>query len=253
MFTVLKTRLMQKHRTMSYPAGAPPELPDKFPGRPVIKEDACPEGCRACAEVCPVAAVDLDEGGIKGLDTGLCIFCRACEAVCPSRAISFQGDHRLARANREELIVRQGPAPVDRRDGIEAGRPFRRSLKLRQVSAGGCGACEADSNVLCTPAWDMGRFGIQFTASPRHADGILVTGPVTKNMHSALLDTWVAVPAPKVLIAVGACAISGGLFPGHREQSGGVASMLPVDLFVPGCPPHPLTILDGLLLLQGRI
>jgi Ni,Fe-hydrogenase III small subunit len=121
------------------------------------------------------------------------------------------------------------------------------------VSAGGCNACEADVNVLTTVVFDLGRFGIQFVASPRHADGLLITGPVTQNMRLALLKTWEAVPAPKLVIAVGACAIAGGPFRGHAEVVHGAEGLLPVSLFVPGCPPHPLTILDGLLRLLGRL
>ncbi len=132
-------------------------------------------------------------------------------------------------------------------------RLLGRSLKLRVVSAGGCNACEADTNVLTTIGWDVGRFGIQYVASPRHADGLLITGPVTKNMRTALEKTYDAVPAPKIVIAVGACAISGGPYIDHPEQHNGAASCVPVDLFVPGCPPHPLTILDGLLRLVGRL
>jgi Ni,Fe-hydrogenase III small subunit len=139
---------------------------------------------------------------------------------------------------------------------------FGKSLKFRQVSAGGCGACEADTNVLNTIGWDLGRFGISFVASPRHADGLLITGPVTKNMQLALQKTYAAVPAPKIVIAVGACAISGGPYINHDEQlngadnvipAGGADKAIPVDLYIPGCPPHPLTILDGLLRFVGAI
>jgi Ni,Fe-hydrogenase III small subunit len=130
---------------------------------------------------------------------------------------------------------------------------FGRSLKLRQVSAGGCNACESDVNVLGTVVFDLGRFGIQFVASPRHADGLLITGPVTANMRTALLKTYEATPAPKLVIAVGACAISGGPYEGHAEVSDGASALLPVDLLIPGCPPHPLTTLDGLLRLLGRL
>jgi Ni,Fe-hydrogenase III small subunit len=132
-------------------------------------------------------------------------------------------------------------------------RLFGRSLKLRQVSAGGCNACEGDVNVLNTVVFDLGRFGIQFVASPRHADGLLITGPITRNMELALGKTYDAVPAPKLVIAVGACAISGGPYAGHAEQRDGADRVVPVDLYVPGCPPHPLTILDGLLRLLDRL
>jgi Ni,Fe-hydrogenase III small subunit len=125
-------------------------------------------------------------------------------------------------------------------------------LKLRQVSAGGCNGCEAELNVLSTVVFDLARFGIQFVASPRHADGILITGPVTANMKQALYDMYEAVPSPKIVIAVGACAISGGPFAGADASLGGVPTDLKVDLYVPGCPPHPFTILEGLLRLLGK-
>jgi len=127
---------------------------------------------------------------------------------------------------------------------------FARSLKLREVSAGGCMACEADVNVLGTLIYDLGRFGIEYAASPRHADGLLVTGPVDENMRKALLDTWEATPEPKIVIAVGTCAISGGTFSCGRENCLGVEDVLPkgsVDVYVPGCPPNPWSILDGIL------
>ena len=107
--------------------------------------------------------------------------------------------------------------------------------------------------MLSTVGWDLGRFGIQFVASPRHADGLLITGPVTQNMELALKKTYDAVPEPKIVIAVGACAISGGPYIDHAQVNNGAEAVVPVDLYIPGCPPHPLTILDGLLRLIGRI
>jgi Ni,Fe-hydrogenase III small subunit len=167
--------------------------------------------------------------------------------------VTFTGEYRLAASLREDLVVASGspafaPVLVERARAL-----FGRSLKLRQVSAGGCNACEAECNVLGTPAWDFGRFGIQFVASPRHADGLLITGPVTANMRLAVEKTLAAVPTPKLVIAVGACAISGGPYLGHPEAHDGAASVVPVDLFIPGCPPHPITILDGMLRLLGRL
>ena len=160
---------------------------------------------------------------------------------------------RRAQNCREDLVLHG--QTLKRADALDekSRRLFGRSLKLRQVSAAGCNACEADLNVLNTIVFDLGRFGIQFVASPRHADGIVVTGPVSENMRTALLDTYAAVPAPKLVIAVGACAISGGPYADNAEVHNGCASLVPVDLFVPGCPPHPLTILDGLLRLLGRL
>ncbi|MFZ2491057.1 MAG: hydrogenase, partial [Thermoanaerobaculia bacterium] len=132
-------------------------------------------------------------------------------------------------------------------------RLFGRSLKLRVVSAGDCNGCAADVNVLGTIGWDIGRFGIQYVASPRHADGLVLLGPIPENMRLAVQKTYDAIPDPKIVVAIGACAISGGIYNGHPEQHDGAESMLPVDLFIPGCPPHPLTILDGYLRLLGRL
>ena len=196
----------------------------------------------------PTQAIDRDEAsGAVSLDTGRCLFCRDCEQACGPGAIVFSREFRLAASRREDLVVRDGqPVPAVRIDD-QRHRVLGRSLRLRQVSAGGCNACEADTNVLNTVGWDLGRFGIQFVASPRHADGLLITGPVTENMRLALEKTYQAVPEPKIVIAVGACAISGGPYLGHPEAHDGAAAIVPVDVFVPGCPPHPLTILQALL------
>jgi Ni,Fe-hydrogenase III small subunit len=187
---------------------------------------------------------------------GRCLFCADCVDACPTDAIAFSPDFRLAERARKNLVVssRNGNRSEDR--GLELGselrRLFGRSLKLRQVSAGGCNGCEADVNVLGTVVFDLGRFGIQYVASPRHADGLLITGPVTENMREALRKTYDAVPEPRIVIAVGACAISGGPYIGHCEAHDGADSTVPVDLYVPGCPPHPFTILEGLIGLLGQ-
>ncbi len=249
MLNALIARWRQGHHTFRYPQGEPPPLPDRFRGAPTVDRVRCAGDCRHCAERCPTTA--LAPGG--EVDLGKCLFCGECQAACPNGAITYTADHRLATDRREDLRRVPGE-PARLATGLEERRRklYGFSLKLRQVSAGGCNACEADSNVLTTLAWDLGRFGIQFVASPRHADGILVTGPVSAQMREALLTTYAAVPEPRVVIAVGACAISGGPFAGHEEVAESLDRLVPVDLYIPGCPPHPLTILDGLLRLLGR-
>lgn len=227
-------------------------MPDRFRGLPVIDAAKCKDGCQACADACPTGAVTID-GGKPRIDLGRCLFCVDCVEACPEEAIRYTTEYRLATRRREDLVIDGQEHKLAEALEEKSRRLFGRSLKLRQVSAAGCNACEADLNVLSTIVFDLGRFGIQFVASPRHADGIVVTGPVSENMRSALLTTYEAVPAPKLVIAVGACAISGGPYIDNPEVHNGCGALVPVDLFIPGCPPHPLTILDGLLRLLGRL
>jgi Ni,Fe-hydrogenase III small subunit/ferredoxin len=249
MLKIVRERLRQGHRTGRFPAEEP-LLPERFRGAPQFDPARCPAGCRDCAERCPFGALRTDSGQLR-IDLGLCLFCADCHA-CPHGALTFSRDYRLAARRREDLLAgAAGHRLAAALDG-EMLRLFGRSLKLRQVSAGGCNACEADLNVLNTLVFDLARFGIQFVASPRHADGLLVTGPVTENMRSALLDSYAALPAPKLVIASGACAIGGGPFRGSPEVHDGIGDLLPVDLYIPGCPPHPYTALDGLLCLLGK-
>lgn len=249
MLKVLLARLKQGHRTIAYPDGPAPDV--RMRGAPALDTSKCTGGCRECALSCPTGAL-LRDGGLS-IDLGRCLFCADCAGACPSGAITFTNDYRLAARRREDLITEGGALRLAEALDVKSRKLFGRSLRLRQVSAGGCNACEADSNVLTTVGWDIGRFGIQFVASPRHADGLLITGPVTENMRLALEKTYEATGKPKIIIAVGACAISGGVYAGHPEQHDGAGKTVPVDLFVPGCPPHPLTILDGMLRLLGRL
>lgn len=286
MLDILIERLRQKKRTVPFPAGAP-VLPPLFRGRPFIDAQRCKalagKDCALCLADCPTGALALGPDG-PALDMGLCSFCGACAANCPDEAIVFTADWRLASTEREALIIRPaayaapdaaGQAFAVRQSFPEGGgrefllpelplksyaelcSGFARSFRLRQVTAAGCGACEADLNVLATVVFDISRFGMDFVASPRHADGLALTGPAPKNMREALLKCYTAMPAPKPVIAVGACAISGGLFRSEKEKGRGQHNFggeahVPVDLFIPGCPPHPYTSLDGLLRFIGR-
>lgn len=261
MFKILTERLHQKFRTVPYPA-KDPVLPSRFRGRPVlhtVPATAMDGMATAAADACPTGAFRQDAEGPR-LDMGLCLFCGACATAAPG-FITFDGGHRMAGLSREELLVRPGlpgDTPQGRTAIPEAITPdsirklFKRSFRIREVSAAGCNACEADCNVLTTVVFDLARFGIDFVASPRHADAVLVTGPVPRNMHLALRKCYDAMPGPKVVIAVGACAISGGLFKDMNQESIGVSPHLPIDLFIPGCPPSPYTILNGLLRFLER-
>jgi len=251
MLSAILARIRQGHRTTRYPL-EPVTLPERFRGYPRFSGQPCPQGCRKCADACPFGAITREPS--LSLDMGKCLFCVRCEQSCPEGVISFSNDARLAVNRREDAVVGMDTERVLAK-ALDAKMLslFGRSIKFREVSAGGCNACEADTNVLSTIGWDLGRFGIQFVASPRHADGLWVTGPVSMHMVKAMLLTYDAIPSPKIVVACGACAINGGPFMGSPEVLNGVDGTIPVDLYIPGCPPHPVTILDGLLRMLGKI
>ncbi len=243
MIKTLQNRYEQGYRTSRYPK-EPIQLPERYRGRPQIVPDAPAELAARCAAACPQEAINAES---KRIDMGRCVFCGTCERLSEGRFVTFTQDFEIATAQKEHLVTDGSlPALADHAKQ-HFKKLFGRSLQLRQVSAAGCNACEADLNVLATPFFDLARFGINFVASPRHADAIVVTGPISRNMKTALLQTYEAVPAPKAVIAVGSCTLSGGPFRGSPEITEGLDQLLPVDLFIPGCPPHPLTNLHAFL------
>jgi Ni,Fe-hydrogenase III small subunit len=251
MLKYLRARLRQGIRTSTFPSGEA-DFPERFRGRPSLEVNKCPGGCATCGDTMPSALLRGSADGVA-LDVGASLFAPEESEACPHGAISFTTDYRMATGTREALVTPTGEVALAQQLETRMLRLFGRSLRLRSVAAGSCNGCEAELVALNNVVFDMARFGIQFVASPRHADGIVITGAVSQNMRSAVYQAYEATPDPKLVIAVGACAINGGPFRGSPEVAGGVPSDLAVDLWIPGCPPHPLTVLDGLLRLLGQI
>lgn len=224
---------------------------ERFRGLPVISEEITPKEIESVSALCPVNAIDRQNGAI---DLGRCAFCNECALLLPER-IRFMNDYRIASNKRDDLIImpgRKGPLRIDesavRKD---VRKLFRKALKLRQVSAGGDNSCEMELAATGNVNFDFGRYGVEFVASPRHADGIVITGPITENMFRALELTYDAVPSPKIIILVGADAISGGIFDGSPALNRSFLSNHITDLYVPGNPAHPLTFINGVMDLLG--
>jgi Ni,Fe-hydrogenase III small subunit/formate hydrogenlyase subunit 6/NADH:ubiquinone oxidoreductase subunit I len=273
MFETIRQSLKTGVVTTSYPQ-TPAEVSSRARGRPEIDWEQWKDA-RPAAAICPTGAIEIHDGPAgrtATLDLGKCIFCGLCADVDP--AIRMTSVCELAAGSREELQhtaryrlnddgthhrLLEAPAKEELLEA--AGRQLRasiqsvlgRSLHIRQVDAGSCNGCEMEIHGLNSPVYDLERFGIHFVASPRHADMLLVTGPVTRNMELALRKTYDATPEPRLVVAVGACGCSGGIFGRNYATCGGVDSVIPVDVYIPGCPPNPHALLHGILLAIGRL
>lgn len=272
MLGIINTSLRTGTLTEADPFGARASF-----GFPVMDFSRC-TACEECVGACPTGAIRAVQPAPErreiSLSYGACIQCRACVAACPEGAIGVSPEIEVC-AYRRDQLSRTASFDVDpvtgqaafRRIELDAGLGLAeaaaslkarirgrlgRSLHVRQVDAGSCNGCELEIAATTNPFYDLERFGIHFVASPRHADALLVTGPVTRNMEIALRRTYDAAPEPRVVVAVGACGCSGGIFgEGTYAAIGGVDRVLPVDVYVPGCPPRPQAILNGLLVAMG--
>jgi Ni,Fe-hydrogenase III small subunit/Fe-S-cluster-containing hydrogenase component 2 len=285
MFEILRQSLKTGVVTTAYPK-TPPEISSRARGKPEI-DWANWKDARPATAICPTGAISYED--VKGqrvarLDLAKCIFCGLCADVDP--AIRMTNVCECATRRRDDLLTSAGyrlktdgahehlvsppsvaipprneisPMQRESLDALgqkikeRADKIFGRSLHIREVDAGSCNGCEVEIVGLNSPVYDIERFGIHFVASPRHADMLLVTGPVTRNMELALRKTYDAMPAPRIVVAVGACGCSGGIFGQNYASLGGVDQVTPVDVYIPGCPPNPHALLHGILLAVGRL
>jgi Ni,Fe-hydrogenase III small subunit len=244
-------RILSDHGKQFIPDLRKQPVSERFRGLPVISGDITVNEIKAVSDLCPVSAIDRQSGAI---DLGKCAFCNECALFLPGK-IRFTNDYRIASNKREDLVIRPGQAGALRIDEKvirkDVRRLFRRGLKLREVSAGGDNSCEMELSATGNVNFDFGRYGVEFVASPRHADGIVITGPVTENMAAALEICNDAVPSPKIIILAGTDAISGGIFEGSPALNRSFIDNHHIDLYVPGNPAHPLTFINGVMDLLG--
>lgn len=251
MFDTLKTKFIHGNQFIKDIKNAP--IKSQFRGLPILDGTNC-NSCNKCLSVCPTNALKLNP---MSIDLGKCTLCGACKNVCEKNAINFSNIYKLSSTSRDKLIIDEEITPeIYEKIAIDVKKEitsvFSRSLKLRQVSAGGCNGCEMELNACSNINFDMGRFGIDFVASPRHADGIVITGPISKNMAYALENCYNSVPNPKLVILCGTCAISGGVYQNSDEIDRSFLEKYPIDLYIPGCPVHPLTFINGVLGLISK-
>jgi Ni,Fe-hydrogenase III small subunit len=226
------------------------EVPGIFRGRPFISAEKADEGL--LIDVCPTKAISANPVSI---DLGKCTFCGECALAFPSK-IHFTKDYKISSNERKNLIISEGSNDKIKVDPEKVRKEIKKilggSLKLRQVSAAGDNSCELELNASGNVNFDIGRFGIEFVASPRHADGIVITGPISENMAEPLQICYDAIPEPKIIILAGTDSISGGIFNDSEALNRSFLEKYTIDLYVPGNPVHPLTFINGILALLGR-
>ncbi|MGA7655766.1 MAG: NADH-quinone oxidoreductase subunit NuoB, partial [Methylocella sp.] len=242
--------------TTDWPGRGPENGQEGVLGMPRIEPQRCEDECAQCAAVCPTDAILVrpDQIGVARLevDYGRCIVCQLCAEACPTDAITASSDWAFGTCSRVDLVLSGDPHSVPKGTQPQSRNGFHRSLHIRHVDAGSCNGCESELQALNNPFYNLHRLGIFFTPSPRFADLLLVTGPVTYAMREPLQRAYEAMPEPRWVMAVGTCAVSGGVTGGGYACGTGLEGVLPVDLYLPGCPPNPAALIEALLMFLER-
>jgi len=247
--------LLQGKQTAPWPLAEGTDGQAGLLGMPRYLPELCGDDCKACADSCPTKAITMRasyaDSGRLDIDYGRCVVCQLCVEACPTGAMALSSDWAFGVRARDDLVWKQDAAAAPA-TGAATRRTFRRSLHVRHVDAGSCNGCESELQALNNPFYNLHRLGIFFTASPRFADLLLVTGPVTQAMLGPLRATYDAMAEPRWVVAVGTCAVSGGIAEGGYACGHGLDGVLPVDVYLPGCPPNPAAIIQALLMFLER-
>jgi Ni,Fe-hydrogenase III small subunit/ferredoxin len=247
--------LLAGKQTAPWPLAEGTDGQEGLLGMPRYKPELCSDECKACADICPTKAITMrassDAACRLDVDYGRCVVCQLCTEACPTGAMTTSSDWAFGVRARGDLIWKDNATDALATGG-ESRRPFRRSLHIRHVDAGSCNGCESELQALNNPFYNLHRLGIFFTASPRFADLLLVTGPVTNAMLGPLRATYQAMAEPRWVLAVGTCAVSGGIAEGGYASGHGLDGVIPVDVYLPGCPPNPAAIIQALLMFLDR-